>query len=134
MRYLIRVWLFYSFSLWFIGQVLPALDIIGGWQVLLFAGCILSLLMLLVAPLLRILFIPINILTFGLFSWAINVIVLYLLTVFVADVRITAWTFPGWSYAGFVIPQVPLSYPVSLILVSVTLTFFVNVLHDISEH
>lgn len=134
MRYLLRVFLFNSFSLWFVSQILPAISISGGWQVLLFAGFVLSILMLLVAPILRILFIPINILTFGLLSWFINVIVLYLLTVFVSDVSIRAWVFPGASWLGFVIPQIHFSYIVSLILVSLAVSFFVNLLHDISEH
>jgi putative membrane protein len=101
---------------------------------MLFAGLILSLLMLLVAPILRILFIPINIITFGLMSWAINVIVLWLLTIFVPNVTISAWTFPGTSWAGFVIPSMRLSYGLALIVVSLAVSFLVNVFHDISEH
>lgn len=134
MKYLVRVFLFNSFSLWFVSQILPALTINGGWQVLLFAGFILSILMLLVAPILKILFIPINIITFGLLSWFINVIVLYLLTVFVSDVSIHAWRFPGYAWAGFTVPPMALSYVVSLILVSLSVTFFSNLLHDVSEH
>jgi putative membrane protein len=134
MKYLFRVYLFNCFALWFVSQILPALTISGGWQVLLFAGFILSILMLLVHPLLKILFIPINIITFGLLSWITNVIVLYLLTVFASDISIRAWRFPGASWAGFVMPPMNLSYIVSLILVSLSVTFFANLLHDISEH
>lgn len=134
MKYLLRVFLFHSFSLWFVSQIIPALVINGGWPVLLLAGFVLSVLMLLVAPLLKILFIPINLLTFGLLSWFINVIVLYLLTVFVSGVSVVAWTFPGLEIAGFVIPQISFSSFISFILVSLSLSMLVNVLHDISEH
>lgn len=134
MKYLIRVFMFHCFSLWFVSQILPALAITGGWQVLLFAGFILSLLMLLVAPILKILFIPINMITFGLLSWFIDVIVIYLLTVSVSDVSVRAWTFPGASAGGFIIPSIQFSYIISLILVSLAVSFFVNLLHDISEH
>lgn len=99
----------------------------------LFAGFVLSLLMLLIAPILKILFIPINLLTFGLLSWFIDVIVLYLLTFFVSGVQVTAWTFPGWSLAGFVLPQIAFSSFVSFILVSLAVSMLVNLLHDISE-
>ncbi|MBI5018681.1 phage holin family protein [Candidatus Gottesmanbacteria bacterium] len=133
MKYLLRVFLFHSFSLWFVSQILPALRINGGWQVLLFAGFVLSLLMLLIAPILKILFIPINLLTFGLLSWFINVIVLYLLTFFVSGVSVTAWTFPGWTFAGFVLPEIAFSSFVSFILVSLAVSMLVNLLHDISE-
>lgn len=133
MKYLLRVFLFHSFSLWFVSQILPALRINGGWQVLLFAGFVLSLLMLLIAPILKILFIPINLLTFGLLSWFINVIVLYLLTFFVSGVSVTAWTFPGWTFAGFVLPEIAFTSFVSFILVSLAVSMLVNLLHDISE-
>lgn len=134
MKYLLRVFLFNSFSLWLVSQILPALSIAGNWQALLFAGLILSLLMLLVAPILKILFLPINILTFGLLSWLINVIVLYLLTFFVPTVSVHAWRFPGGSWQGFSVPALSLSYVPSLILVSFAVAFFSNLLHDISEH
>jgi putative membrane protein len=133
MKYLLRVFLFHSFSLWLVSQIIPALAIHGGWTILLFAGFILALLMLLVAPILKVLFIPINIITFGLMSWAINVIVLYLLTVFVPSVTISAWLYPGFSWGGFVIPPIQLSYAAALIVVSLAVSFLVNVLHDISE-
>lgn len=134
MKYLLRVFLFHSFSLWFVAQILPALVIDGGWPVLLLAGFVLGLLMLLVAPLLKILFIPINLLTFGLLSWFINVIVIYLLTIFVPGVSVVAWTFPGTTFAGFVIPEIAFSSFISFILVSLSVSMLVNVLHDISEH
>ncbi|MEK7533311.1 MAG: phage holin family protein [Patescibacteria group bacterium] len=134
MKYLLRVFLFHSFSLWLVSQIIPALVISGGWPVLLMAGLVLSLLMLLVAPLLKILFIPINLLTFGLLSWVINVVVLYLLTVFVSGVSVVAWTFPGLSIAGFVLPEIAFSSFISFILVSLSLSMLINVLHDISEH
>lgn len=100
---------------------------------LLLAGLVLSLLTLLVAPLLRILFLPINILTFGLLSWAINVMVLYILTIFVPGVQVSAWTFPGAEFAGFVMPQIQFSSLISFILVSLSVSILVNLLHDISE-
>lgn len=134
MRYFIRTFLFYSFSLWFITEICSGLSIQGGWQAFFIAGCILSILMLIVAPILRILFIPINILTFGVLSWGINVLVLYLLTIIVPEVTIQAWEFPGWFWAGFAIPSLSVSYVLSLVLVSLMLTGMVNILQNISEH
>lgn len=127
------MFLFNSFSLWLVSQVIPALSIVGGWQVLLLAGLVLSFLNLLVAPVLKILFLPINLLTFGLLSWGINVIVLYLLTVFVSGVRIDAWTFQGVTFMGFVVPHIAFSSFASFILVSLSVSALANILRDISE-
>ncbi len=133
MKHLVRVFLFHVFALWFTSQILPTLSISPGWQTIVFAGFILSLLMLIVAPMLKILFIPINILTFGLLSWLINVIVIYLLTVFVPEIQVVEWLFPGASWAGFVIPQIRFSYFPSLVVTSLCISTIADVLHYVSE-
>lgn len=133
MKYLVRVFLFNVFGLWLSSELLPFFQVQGPWQTLLASGLTLSLLMLVVQPILKILFIPINIITFGLLSWLTNVIVLFLLTVFMAQVSVTSWTFPGYSENGFSLPSAPISYPFALILSSLTVTFIANLLHDVSE-
>lgn len=133
MKYILRVFLFNVFALWFTSQIFPPLHISGSWQVIMIAGLILSILMLIVKPLLKILFIPINIITFGLLSWLINVIVIYLLTVLVPEVEINTWNFPGISYQGFSVPGFFISYYPALIGASLIITVFSNILHDISE-
>jgi len=133
MKHIVRVFVFNVFGLWFASQLLPTLILSDGWQALFQAGFALSMLMLIVKPLLKILFIPINLITFGLLSWFINVIVIYLLTIFVPTVVVREWTFPGISYFGFVIPSVRVSYMLALIVSSLLVTFITNLLHSLSE-
>lgn len=133
MKYLLRCFLFNAFAVWLTSQILPGIIVNGGWQGILFTAFVLSILMLTVQPILKILFIPINIMTFGLLSWAVNVIVVYLLTFLVPAVKIVSWNFAGFSSAGFVIPAFPVSYLLSLTLVTIMLTLISNILHNISE-
>lgn len=133
MKHIVRVFVFNVFGLWFASQLLPTLVLSDGWQALFQAGFALSLLMLIVRPLLKILFIPINLITFGLLSWFINVIVIYLLTIFVPSVIIREWTFSGITYLGFVIPPIHISYMLALIISSLLVTCITNLLHSISE-
>lgn len=133
MKHLIRVFLFNVFALWLSSQLLPTLVVPGGAAAILFAGLVLSALMLVVQPILKILFIPINILTFGLLSWIINVIVIYLLTVFVPEIHIDTWLFPGGTWAGFVIPAMRFNYYTALIASSLLITTITDVLHYVSE-
>lgn len=133
MKHLIRVFLFNVFGLWLTSQLVPGLVAPGGWQTILFAGFTLSILMLIVVPILKILFIPINILTFGLLSWLINVIVIYLLTVFVPEIQIREWTFQGTSWAGFVIPSIHFNYLMALIVTSFCISTITDVLNYVSE-
>ncbi len=133
MKHLMRVFLFNVFALWLSSQLLPTLAIPNGWQTVLFAGFTLSILMLIVQPILKILFIPINILTFGLLNWLINVIVIYLLTLFVPEIHVNIWTFPGATAAGFVIPPIHFTYYTALIASSLLITIITDVLHYVSE-
>lgn len=133
MKHIIRVFLFNVFALWLSSQILPTLTAPQGWQTILLAGFTLSMLMLIVKPILKILFIPINILTFGLLNWLINVIVIYLLTIFVPEIQVNTWTFPGGSWAGFVIPAIHFTYYTALIASSLLITIITDVLHYVSE-
>lgn len=133
MRYFLKRWLFSVFALWLVSQLFPAFILHDGWQGLFFSGCILALLMLIVRPLLSILFIPINFLTFGLASWVINVIVVYLLTVFAPAVSVTPWTFPGLTFQGFIIPSATLNYWTCLVLTTIAITLITNILEDVTH-
>lgn len=133
MKSFLRSILFNLFGLWLTSQILPGLIIVGDWKTILGGGIVLSLLMLLVKPILKILFIPINFLTFGLLSWFVNVIVFYLLTVFVPQIIIKSWTFTGVNLQGFVIPAINISYFFSLILTALIVSLFVNLLEELSE-
>lgn len=132
MKHLARLFVFNMFGLWVVSQAIPGFRIAGDLAAYTIAAVVLSLLYLLVRPILKILFIPINIITFGLLSWLINVAILYLLTLFVSSVIVEAWVFPGATWAGFVVPSIALSYTSSLVLSGLLLSFITNTLHDIT--
>jgi len=134
MKKIFRSFLFHIFSLWFTSQLIPGLIIHNVWPGILMASLVLSLLMFIVKPILKIVFIPINLITFGLMSWFINVIVIYLLTLFVPEVEVIPWIFPGWSYQGFSVPSFELNYFMSLVAITFSVTFFGNMLDSLSDN
>lgn len=89
--------------------------------------------MMLLKPVLAIIFLPVNILTLGLLSWLVNVVILYLWTIFVPNVHLATWIFPGISTAGFVVPAVNLSYTWTLIAVSLVIVFIVTALERLGD-
>ncbi len=133
MKYILRTLLFHSAALWVTSMLLPALYVPGDWSTILIAGLVLTVLTLIGKPFLKILFIPINILTFGLFSWLIHVVVMYLLTLAVPAVQVHPWYFPGVAWAGFVVPGTNLNYYMSLILVALVLTAIASALEWLCE-
>ncbi len=89
----------------------------------LWASVVWTLLNKIVKPIIKLLLLPINLITLGLFSWVVNVITLFLLTYFIKGVSILAYSFPGFSYQGFIIPQMHFNLFISYILTSLVLSF-----------
>lgn len=133
MKRLLRSVVYHVFALWFTSTIIPALTIAGNLWGMLSAGLALTIMMLLVKPLLSLIFLPINILTLGLLGWMVNVAVLYLWTALVPNVRLTPWTFPGFTTNGFVVPEAHLSYTWTLVIVALVISAIVNLLSYINE-
>jgi putative membrane protein len=70
-------------SLLILNYFLPEWIRILDWKVALLAGLVLALLNSLLRPILMILAIPLNVITLGLFTFAINALILYLAQYFV---------------------------------------------------
>lgn len=125
MRTLLRGLAINFFTIWFFGQVFPGVKIQGGYATLFWAAVALGLIDLLVKPVLNVLLLPVNLLTLGGFRWIVNVLGLFLLTVFVPGLRITAFNFPGFSSAGFIIP----AFYVSLLFSYIFGSFIISLIN-----
>lgn len=118
MKSFLRKVLFNAFAIFLISQVISGMKISGGLLTYLFGGIVLTILFVVLRPILKILTLPLNIITLGMFSFVINIVIFYLLTVFVTDITITAFTFPGLSFAGFVVPSIYLNTLFTFVLIS----------------
>lgn len=127
MKKYLRLFLFNLVSLWLVTSFLPGASFSGGYQTLALAAMVLTLVNLLIKPLINLLFLPINLLTLGMFRWVINVITLYLVTLFVPQFKITSFFYPGFNYQGFMVPSMYLSafwvLVLSSFIISLTTTF-----------
>lgn len=127
MRALIRNLVFYSVALFALTQIISGVIVDGGVLTYILGGAVLSIMFIVVKPVLNIISIPLNIITLGLFSFFSNVLILFLLTMLVPQIKISAFTFPGFSYAGFVIPKTDfnliMAYVVSGFVLSAIITF-----------
>lgn len=118
MKSLVRNTLFNAFSIFLISQILPGVKVSGGLLTYLIGGIALTLLLVILKPVLNILTLPLNLITLGMFSFLTNVIIFYLLTVLVIGITISAFTFHGVSYAGFIIPEIYFNTLFAFIVVS----------------
>lgn len=93
-------------SLYALSQLLAGVKVLGGIQTFLLAGIVFYLISFTIKPILQILTLPFNLATLGMFFIITNAILLYLLTVLVPQIIVSAFIFPGASVAGFVIPKI----------------------------
>jgi len=128
MKSILRRIVFYSVSLFLTSQIITGLTINGGVSTYIIGGIALAVLFLIVKPVLNIITLPLNIITLGLFSFLINAIILYLLTIFVPNISISAFIFKGFSFAGFVIPSLGINSFFAFVIASIMLSFIVGFL------
>ncbi|MBI2612175.1 phage holin family protein, partial [Candidatus Gottesmanbacteria bacterium] len=93
----------------------------------------LSILNIIAKPIFKIILLPLNIATFGLFSWIANVAILYLLVRFLPSVSLSPWKFPGLSYHGITISSFNLNDWQTYIATALSLAIIVNFLTWISH-
>ena len=89
---------------------------IANWTAMIIAGIVMVLINKILKPILKLLFLPINIVTLGLFSIVINVAMLWLVTYLV----------PGFHISKMVLLGVPLNQFMSILVVSILIGFVNN--------
>jgi putative membrane protein len=133
LKYFILTASIHVLAIFLLTQILPGFVVKGGLVTLLIAGFSLTLLDLVVKPVLNLISFPINLLTLGLFSVVTNAIILYLLTVFVPNVIIKSFTFPGGTYGGLTVAKMEFTTLLTFALASVTLSLIVTVINWLIE-
>lgn len=109
MKTLLRYFLINLVSLYATTKYLPGLTYAGGFRSLAIGALAFMLINFILVPLLKLLFLPLNLLTVGLFAWLINVLALYALTTIVSDFQLLPYNFPGTHFLGVTLPATELS-------------------------
>lgn len=119
MKTLFRIYLIHLLTLYVIAQIFVGSFTIGStWENFAIAAGVLALLNLLLKPILKLLFFPINMITLGLFSLVINAGVFYLFLQLSPSVQLAPWTFPGVNLLGLDLPSQTFDFWGTLIIIS----------------
>lgn len=125
MRFLLRPLFIYIVTLAVLSRILSFIHFSGPNTVLL-AALALFMLNVVLKPFIKILLLPINIITLGLFSWLIHVVVIFLATLAVPGFSLTAASFPALIIGHYMIPAIHLSIIWTYVLFSFLLTLTVG--------
>ncbi len=109
MKSLLRNYLISLGALYATTRALPGLTYEGGFKSLALGALVFMIINWLIVPLLKLMFLPLNLLTLGVFGWAINVVALYFLTTLYPTFKLIPYDFPGASISGILIPAMSLN-------------------------
>lgn len=112
--------------IYLVGSAYSGFTILHDAKTLITASIIWLLLNKIVKPIIKLLLLPINLITLNLFSWAVSLITLFLLPLIVSGISITPYDFPGINYQGFTVPPFHLNLFMSFVVTS----FLFNIFHS----
>lgn len=126
MKTLLRSILINVGALWIASSIMPSFVISGGLPGFLLGALAFVAAGIFLTPLIKILLLPLNLLTLGVFAWLSNVLVLYFLTTVVPSFKLLPYHFPGFNYQGFIVPEASLSIFQVAIAVSFLIGFVIH--------
>lgn len=129
MKSLLRRFLITLGALWITTRILPSILITGGARGLIITTLAFMLTDLLLIPLIKILLLPLNLLTLGLFAWVTNVLALYFLVSVIPNVKVLPFSFPGVTLNGFIVPAVDLSTFQVVVVASLLIGAIIHFVH-----
>jgi len=128
MKKIIRLSFIYIIALKILAETIPAVNFGENLKTILSVALVLTLFELFIKPLLKILLLPINLLTLGLLRWVVNVVGLYVASSFVSAFAIRPYYFPGLISGNIVIPATQLNSLLTYIFVSFCLDILLIVI------
>ena len=127
MKRILRHYLIDTVALYLVSNITQGLVFQKGIESILLAGAGLAVTTMLVKPIVNILLLPINLITFGLFKWISSAVTLYLVTLVVPGFNIVGFKFLGFVSGYFTLPQ----FSLSGILVYVGFSFLISIISSI---
>jgi putative membrane protein len=104
MKRFIRHYAIDTYALYLVSRTAHGL-LFDSWpKTLLIAGLAIMGTSLLAKPVINLLLLPLNIVTFGLFRWVSSAVIIYIVTLIVPGFKVVGFNFPGYSSAWIDIP------------------------------
>jgi putative membrane protein len=127
MRTIIKHFLIDTIALYLISLAVSGIIFVEGFYTVALAGFVLMLATKVVKPIINVLLLPINLITFGLFKWVTYAITLYIVTLVVPGFEIGQFVFSGFTSYWFSIPAITLSG----ILAFIAFSFSISIISSI---
>lgn len=118
-----------SVTLYLISLVVTGISFDKGFETVLLTGFVLAMSQMIVKPVINLLLLPINLVTFNLFKWVSYAITLYLVTLVVPGFEVTGFNFAGIESYWFNLPAVNLDGALGLVLLSFVISIISSIIY-----
>jgi putative membrane protein len=129
MKTIIRHYAIDTFTLYLVSTIASGIIFQNGLQTLFLAGVGLMIASLLIKPIINVLLLPINLVTFGVFKWLSSAIALYLVTMVIPGLKIERFYYPGLVTAWIDIPQITFEGLMAFVAFSLLISFITSFFH-----
>lgn len=129
MKRLLRHFIIDTSTLFLVSYAAQGLVFENGIKTIVFAGAALTVASLLAKPIINLLLLPLNLITFNLFKWVSSAIALYLVTLVVPGFKILGFAFSGFQSTWIYIPAVNLGGILAYIAYSFVLAVITSIIY-----
>ena len=129
MKKILRHYVINTLILYVVSRIAHGLYFENGLETIIIAGAGLTVASLLAKPVINLLLLPINLITFNLFKWVSSAVALYLVTIVVPGFKITGFIFAGLSSQWLDLPAINLSGFLAYVAFSFMFSFFASFIY-----
>lgn len=129
MKRILRHFVIDTFCLYLVTRVATGIQLGNGMNTLIMAGMAITVVSLVAKPVINILLLPLNLITFGLFRWVASAVVLYITSLIVPAFKILYFHFPGLASKWFDIPVMDFKGIMAYIGFSFLLSLFTSLIY-----
>lgn len=104
MRNIVKQLFLSTTSFFVVGYFFPGIEF-EKIEILVFASIVFAVLIMVAKPILKFISLPLNLFTFGLFSFFSGALLLYLISIVVSGFSIVNFDFSGLEISGFFVPK-----------------------------
>lgn len=129
MKRIIRHYVIDTSTLYAISFLASGLVFEEGLKTILLAGLALTAASIVVKPVINILLLPLNLITFNLFRWLSSAVALYLVTLVVPGFKLVGFTFAGFTSSWIDIPAMSFTGVLAFVAFSFILSAITSVIY-----
>ena len=129
MRTVLKHFIIDTVALYLVSRMVNGMVFVDGLTTIILAGGVLMVATMVIRPIINLLLLPLNLITFGFFKWVGFAITLYIVTLVVPGFKLLDFVFKGFSSYWFSIPAISLTGMLAFIAFSFLISLIASVVY-----